>query len=58
MMHRARYYLAVALGLAGLGSAHAAVSGQLIANNTPRFVATAKNLGPANPAQAIELSFG
>src|ERR1700761_7530044 len=51
-------YLAIALGLAVLGTAHAAssVSGQLIANNTPRFIAMAKNLGPANPAETIDVS--
>lgn len=50
------YYLfAIALGVAALGSVHAAESGHLIANNTPRFVTAAKNLGPANPAQIIDV---
>lgn len=55
MAIRTHYLFAIGLGVAGLGSVHAAVSGRLIANNTPRFVATAKNLGPANPAQIIDV---
>jgi subtilase family serine protease len=33
-----------------------AASGQVIANNTPKFVATAQNLGPVNPSQVIAIS--
>jgi len=51
-------YLTLALGLAGLNAAAAATtaSGQLIANNTPRFIARAKNLGPANPAGTMDVA--
>jgi subtilase family serine protease len=60
-MDRKRYnttlYLAVAFSLAGISPITAATSaGSLIANNTPRFVATAKNLGPANPAETIDVA--
>jgi subtilase family serine protease len=34
----------------------ASVQSSVIANNTPRFVATAKNLGPANAAEVIDVS--
>lgn len=33
-----------------------AASGQLIAHNTPRYVATAKNLGAENPANSMEVT--
>jgi len=33
-----------------------AVGGKLVANNTPRYVATAKNLGAEDPAKVIEVS--
>jgi subtilase family serine protease len=33
-----------------------AVSGQYITNNTPGFVTTAKNLGPANASETIDVS--
>ncbi|MBV9762888.1 MAG: S8/S53 family peptidase [Acidobacteriaceae bacterium] len=61
-MHRIRFsrnlHLALAAGLFAFGAAQAAtsVSGQAIANNTPRFVATAKNLGPANPSEVIDVA--
>ena len=32
-----------------------AATGQFIANNTPKFVATAKNLGPENPSKIIDV---
>ena len=32
------------------------VGGKLVANNTPRYVATAKNLGAEDPAKVIEVS--
>jgi subtilase family serine protease len=50
-------HLAVLLTLAGMGSAQSAFSadGQSIANNTPKFVATAKKLGPANSAETIDV---
>ena len=56
--HSITSYLAVLLGLVGLGSAQTTVSagGQLIANNTPKFVATAKNVGPADPAGIIDVA--
>src|SRR5215475_9881531 len=34
-----------------------AATGKLIANNTPPYVRTAANLGAANPATVIEVSF-
>src|SRR5579875_2186719 len=33
-----------------------AVTGQAIANSTPKFVATAKNLGPEDPSKVIDVS--
>ncbi|MGC2257046.1 MAG: protease pro-enzyme activation domain-containing protein, partial [Candidatus Sulfotelmatobacter sp.] len=33
-----------------------AADGQFIPNNTPAYVASAKNLGTANPSQTIEVS--
>lgn len=55
MAIRTYYLFAIGLAVTGLGSLHATVSGRLIANNTPRFIAAAKNLGPANPAQVIDV---
>ena len=55
MTIRTYFLFTIGVGVTGLGSLHGAVSGQLIANNTPRFIATAKNLGPANPAQIIDV---
>ena len=51
-------FLVFALGLVVGTTSHAAtpVGGQLIAKNTPAFVNTAKNLGPANPAEIIDVS--
>jgi len=34
----------------------ASAAGKFIVHNTPRYVATAKNLGTANPSQAMEVS--
>jgi len=54
--HTTTLHLAVALALAGFSTAQAAMTtGQLIAHNTPGFVATAKNLGPANAAETIDV---
>ena len=47
--------LAAVCVFAACGSAHAA-DGQYIANDTPTFVATAKNLGTADESQRIEVS--
>ena len=55
MAIRTYYLFAIGLAVTGLGSLHAALSGRLIANNTPRFIAAAKNLGPANPAQVVDV---
>jgi subtilase family serine protease len=41
---------------AAAGLPASAATGQLIANNTPKFVATAKNLGPENPSKIIDVS--
>lgn len=51
-------HLALAASLFAFGAAQAATSvgGQSIAHNTPRFVATAKNLGPANPSEVIDVA--
>ena len=43
------------LTVCAVQSAHAA-AGQFIAHNTPRYVATAKNLGAENPAKAMEVT--
>jgi subtilase family serine protease len=45
----------LALALAAVVPASAA-TGKFIAHNTPKFVATAKNLGPANSAETIDVS--
>jgi subtilase family serine protease len=45
----------LALALAAVVPTSAA-SGGVIANNTPKFVATAKNLGPADSAETIDVS--
>ena len=37
-------------------SSASTVSGQFVAHNTPRYVATAKNLGAEDPAKVIEVS--
>jgi subtilase family serine protease len=42
--------------IAGAVLPASAATGQYIANNTPKFVATAKNLGPANSAETIDVS--
>ncbi len=51
-------YLPISLGIAAVAIAQFAVAatGQSIGNNTPKFVSTAKNLGPANPAEVIDVS--
>jgi len=55
--HTTSLYLAAALALAAFSAAQAAsTSGALIANNTPRMIATAKNLGPANPGEVIDVA--
>jgi subtilase family serine protease len=48
------------LGVASLGVVQtaSAAAGQVIANNTPVFVTTAKNLGPLNPSQIIDVAIG
>jgi subtilase family serine protease len=52
--------VAMALGLVGgLGASQtegSAAIGQVVANNTPKFVATAKNLGPEDPSKVIDVS--
>jgi subtilase family serine protease len=40
---------------AAAGLPASAATGQLIANNTPKFAATAKNLGPENPSKIIDV---
>lgn len=48
--------IALALLLGALTTAQGATEGQSIPNNTPKFVNTAKNLGPANPSETIDVS--
>ncbi|MDQ2711485.1 MAG: S53 family peptidase [Acidobacteriota bacterium] len=50
--------VALQLGLAAADTAQAAdlLNGHFIGNNTPSFVATARNLGPANSAETIAVS--
>ncbi|MGA8027255.1 MAG: S53 family peptidase [Bryobacteraceae bacterium] len=50
--------LAVGSLVAGsiLRAAQPAVGGQLIGNNTPRFVSMAKNLGPEDPSKIIDVT--
>jgi subtilase family serine protease len=40
----------------GLIASNMAAAGQLVANNTPRFGAAAKNMGPVDPTSTIEVS--
>ncbi len=56
--HRGIICLGIALGLTSSGAAYAAssVSGNVIGNSTPGLVNTARNLGPANQAETIEVS--
>jgi subtilase family serine protease len=51
------FYLGAAFGLVSLGVIQAAAqtTGRLIANNTPQFATSGKNLGPANTAQTIDV---
>jgi subtilase family serine protease len=50
--------LLASVGAAWVETAQGAVSagGQLIANNTPKFVTAGKNVGPVDPASTIEVS--
>ena len=50
------WYLAIAFGLALPANAQTTVpERQVMANNTPSFVSTAKNLGRANPAETMDV---
>jgi subtilase family serine protease len=46
----------IGAGLAGTALGAVSAGGQLVANNTPKFVTTGKNLGPVDPASTIEVS--
>jgi subtilase family serine protease len=46
----------IAVGSAGAAQATGSAVGQVIANNTPKFAAAAKNMGPENPSSTIEVS--
>jgi subtilase family serine protease len=48
--------LVAAISLFASGSVFGAVSGQVIVNNTPKFAASAKKMGKADPTQTIEVS--
>jgi len=49
--------LSVAVLVGCLASQGMAATGTFIANNTPKYVATAKNLGTVDPTKIIEVSF-
>lgn len=49
--------LSVVVLVGCLASQGTAATGTFIANNTPKYVATAKNLGTEDPAKVIEVSF-
>jgi len=49
-------YAAALLLTTGLAAPASAAAGQLIRNNTPPYVRTAKHLGTADPAQVIEVT--
>ncbi|MFL6447373.1 MAG: protease pro-enzyme activation domain-containing protein [Bryobacteraceae bacterium] len=50
------WFLASAFGLALSATAQTAIpERQVVANNTPSFVSTAKNLGRANPAETMDV---
>lgn len=55
--HTPSLYLLIALGFAGVSVAQGATSdaAQVIPNNTPRFIASAKTVGPANPSETIDV---
>ncbi len=51
------YYLAIGFGLALAANAQTAIpNGEVVANSTPHFVSTAKNLGRANPAEIMDVT--
>jgi subtilase family serine protease len=55
-LRTARRYAAV-LGLIACAALPlSAATGQLVANTTPQYVSTAKNLGPADPSTTIDVS--
>jgi subtilase family serine protease len=49
--------LSVVVLVGCLASQGIAATGTFIANNTPKYVATAKNLGTVDPTKIIEVSF-
>jgi subtilase family serine protease len=49
-------YLAVIIMACGQWLSASSGNGKLVANNTPAYVATVKNLGAENPAKVIEVS--
>ncbi len=60
-MSAGKLFVCALLGLGMLGSAAAAAAGQstdgsTIANNTPRFVGSSRNLGAVNPATVMDVS--
>jgi subtilase family serine protease len=48
--------IAMIIAMSCAFSSASTVSGQFVAHNTPRYVATAKNLGAEDPAKVIEVS--
>ena len=53
---KTHWALALALSILSSTTAFAAAQSSVIPNNTPSFVATAKNLGPPNSAEVIDIS--
>jgi len=53
---KTHWTLAIALSVLLSTTALASAQSSVIPNNTPAFVATAKNLGPANSAEVIDVS--
>jgi subtilase family serine protease len=59
MFKHLRYFaasLVVSIFILGSALIGYSASGQLISNNTPPFVRTAKEIGPADPSQTIEVT--
>jgi subtilase family serine protease len=59
MFKHLRYFaasLVVSIFILGTALIGYSASGQLISNNTPPFVRTAKEIGPADPSQTIEVT--
>ena len=53
---RSLSYITVVIAMSGTFLSASPADGKLVTNNTPSYVASAKNLGAENPAKLIEVS--